>query len=202
MKKLLFLLFTITILFTSSCKKDDSNNQDDNNNIDPTSQFVRFDMDGVIYEEVFDYFSPVTFDKSISTSVYNIVNVGMVFEMDIDTDIDENDNMSAAFMEGMVDSLIPLNSCIVNDDCAWDARIIFSFDGSEFDTNNTVNELPNQYIKIKKVIPYSLTNVGGYIAEFYLLEGEFEALVRTYNGSEANTVTNGEFRLIFSNNYF
>jgi len=183
-----FALFTLTI---SSCKKDTPNNPGSGSN----NLYIKFTLDG----------TPVDYE-STSCSINTGFGGGSYtssgfFDTEKDISIGINipqDTIRGADLTALIGQKIEFYGC---GGCPTNADMIYSvgLGGDDYRTDQSLNTLPNQYLKLNTVTFSKTINSFGKNVGQYIVTGEFNANLNY--GSTIKSATNGTFKLVFQEAY-
>jgi hypothetical protein len=127
----------------------------------------------------------------------NDANHNMSINLSVDTD-----SLLGADYLAIVGQKIEVGDCW-NGGCSFNAEMSYrTIPNSSITSQRIDNPLPNYYIKVNSASYHSTIPQNGFGPDvvLYLVEGEFELLLKQFSNSTPQNATNGKFRLLFSEN--
>jgi len=199
MKYLSLLLLLIFVVSFSACEKDNSNNTNSNNDY-----FISFDLDGVPQEIRASGSSQSVSASGNGESTSTVTDPNNSnYSMSINLSVGTDSLLGADFL-AMVGQKIEVGDCW-NGGCTSNAEMWYSTaTNSSVKSQSADNVLSNYYIKVNSASYHSTIPQHGFGPDvvLYLVEGEFELVLKQYSNSTPENATNGKFRLLFSENVY
>jgi hypothetical protein len=195
MKKHLFIIITVVLSMSiSSCKKDEKK---DPVPVPapapapaPTNQlYINFTLDGVAKSFTGTEVALHTGyggGSSTSSGFFNTTDdISINLSMPLDSIVGSD-------LQSLVGQKIPIGSC---GGCPTNIHLDYDINGDEFESSDSYNALPADYIKFNSVTFNKNVTVFDQNLNQYYVTGEFN--LKLSHGTDVKNATNGTFGLIF-----
>ncbi len=196
MKKQLFFAITLILSISlSSCKKDDKKEPEPEPApapapAPPANQlFINFTLDGAAK-------SYTSTDVSLSTGYGggSFTSTGFFnLKQDIHFTLSMPlDSIMGSDLQALVGQKLVIGSC---GGCPTNIHFDFDLNGNDYESYDSNNDLPNEYIKFNSVTFHKNVTVFGKNLNQYYVTGEFN--LKVSSGTDIKNATNGTFGLLF-----
>lgn len=191
MKKHLFIIVTLVLsISVSSCKKKDKKDPEPETVPAPTNQlFISFTLDGVAKSftstsvSINTGFGGGSFSSSGFFSIKDDISISLSMPLD---------SIMGSDLQSLTGQKIMIGSC---GGCPTNIHLQYDINGDEYESYDSKNKLPSEYIKFNSVTFQSNVVVFGKKVNQYYVTGEFN--LKLSYGTDVKNATNGTFGLIF-----
>lgn len=190
MKKLLLIIVALLSISISSCKKEDKKVATPTPAPAPTNPlFIKFTLDGAAKNftsttaSIHTGFGGGAFTSSGFFNLSDDISINLSMPLD---------SIMGSDLQSLVGQKIPIGSC---GGCPTNIYLDYSLNGNSYQSSDSHNALPAEYIKFNTVTFDKNVTVFDKKVNQYYVTGDFN--LKLSYGTDVKNATNGTFGLIF-----